>query len=48
MAERVALARCGSYQLPVLENSLKKLLGLLGGIGKFIVLGIDALDVGQS
>lgn len=39
MAERVALARCGSYQLPVLENSLKKLLGLLGGIGKFIKNG---------
>jgi len=39
MAERVALAKCESYQLPVLENSLKKLLGLLGGIGEFVKNG---------
>lgn len=39
MAQRVALARCESYQLPVLENSLKKLLGLLGGIGEFVKNG---------
>jgi len=39
MAQQVALARCESYQLPVLENSLKKLLGLLGGIGEFVKNG---------
>ncbi|MDH5174459.1 MAG: DUF362 domain-containing protein [Elusimicrobiota bacterium] len=39
MAERVALARCESYHLPVLENCLKKLLGLLGGIGEFVKNG---------
>jgi len=39
MADRVALARCESYELPVLEKSIKKLLGLLGGIGEFIKSG---------
>ena len=39
MADRVALVRCESYELPVLENCLKKLLGLLGGIGEFVKSG---------
>ncbi len=39
MAERVALVRCETYHLPVLENSLRKLLGLLGGIGQFVKNG---------
>ncbi|MFB0526150.1 MAG: DUF362 domain-containing protein [bacterium] len=43
MGQRVALARCENYQLPVLENSLKKLLGLLGGIGEFVKNGDSVL-----
>lgn len=39
MAQRVALARCETYRLPVLENSLKKILDLLGGIGEFVKNG---------
>ena len=39
MAHRVALVRCETYELPVLEESLKKLLSLLGGIGEFVKSG---------
>jgi len=39
MAHRVALVRCENYDLPVLEKSLNKLLGLLGGIGEFVQRG---------
>jgi uncharacterized protein (DUF362 family)/Pyruvate/2-oxoacid:ferredoxin oxidoreductase delta subunit len=39
MAQRVALARCESYHLPVLEDCLRKLLGLLGGISEFVKNG---------
>lgn len=43
MAHRVALVKCESYELPVLDNSLKKLLGLLGGVGEFIKSGEKVL-----
>jgi len=39
MSEKVALVRCGSYEPRVLEESLKKLLNLLGGIGEFVRKG---------
>jgi len=43
MAQRVALVKCESYKLPVLGNSLKKLLDLLGGVGEFIKRGEKVL-----
>jgi len=39
IAHRVALVRCESYESSVLEKSLKKLLGLLGGMGEFVKSG---------
>ena len=39
MTHRVALVRCESYEPPVLERSLKKLLNFLGGIGEFVKSG---------
>ncbi len=39
IAHRVALVRCESYESPVLGKSIKKLLGLLGGIGEFVKSG---------
>jgi len=43
MTDRVAVVSCESYELPVLEESLKKLLALLGGIGEFVKAGEKVL-----
>jgi uncharacterized protein (DUF362 family)/Pyruvate/2-oxoacid:ferredoxin oxidoreductase delta subunit len=43
MVHKVALVKCESYDLPILNNSLKKLLDLLGGVGEFINRGDKVL-----